>query len=34
MTYAVLFLAAIVLVLGIIAVLDWLGQRKDAQSPR
>ena len=34
MTYAVMFLGAIVLVFGVIAFLDWLGSRKDAQSHR
>ena len=34
MNYAVLMLVAIAFVFGVIALVDWLGRRKDAQSPR
>ena len=34
MTEAVLFLWGIALIVGVIALLDWLGRRKDAQSRR
>jgi hypothetical protein len=34
MTYTVLLLAGIVAVFGVITLLDWLGRRKDAESPR
>lgn len=34
MTDAIIFFAGIAFVGGVIVFLDWLGRRKDAQSPR
>lgn len=34
MTDAIIFFAGIALIAGVIALLDWLARRKDAQSHR